>query len=56
MTMLCRAPTLRIRVDNVGLYYEYQHDPLDPDHVGVLRKIQRGTLRVVLCFFPPLPW
>lgn len=56
VTMLCRAPTLRIRVDNVGLYYEYQHDPLDPDHVGVLRKIQRGDVTgCSFAFSPPLP-
>ena len=56
VTMLCRAPTLRVRVDNIGLYYEYEHDPLDPDHVSVLRKIQRGDVTgCSFAFSPPLP-
>lgn len=42
---LAAPPTLRMGVDARGLWYEYDHDPEDPDHVSVLRKIQRGDAK-----------
>lgn len=42
---ICGVPTLRYGVDARGLWYEYDHDPADPDHVAVLRKIQRGDAK-----------
>lgn len=41
-TFLAATPTLEMGVDQRGAWYSYQHDPLDPDHVSTLRKIQRG--------------
>ena len=42
---LAASPTLQFGVDSRGLHYSYQHDPSDPDHVSVLRKIQRGDVK-----------
>lgn len=42
---LASDPTLRFRVDTRGLYYEYDHDPLDPAHVSALQKIKRGNAK-----------
>lgn len=42
---IAAVPTLRFGVDARGLWYEYDHDPLDPDHVAVLRKIERGDVK-----------
>ena len=33
-----------------GYTIEYEHDPLDPDHVSVLRKIQQGDIGLLFCF------
>ena len=42
---LAVVPTLRYGVDERGLWYEYDHDDQDPDHVGTFRKIQRGDAK-----------
>ncbi len=42
---LCSYPTLKIGIDERGLWYDYEHDPDDPDHVSVFRKLQRGDVR-----------
>lgn len=42
---LASDPTLRFRVDARGLYYEYDHDPLDPAHISALQKIKRGNAK-----------
>lgn len=41
---IASQPTLEFGVDARGLWYRYEHDPADPDHVRVLRKIQRGDV------------
>lgn len=38
------AGTLRLSVDNVGLRYEIDYNPDDPQHVSVRAKIQRGDM------------
>lgn len=35
----------RSGVDEKGRWFEYDHDPNDPDHVSVLAKIRRGEVR-----------
>lgn len=35
----------RSGVDDKGRWFEYDHDPSDPDHVSVLAKIRRGEVR-----------
>lgn len=44
--LLGRFPSggLRISVDNVGLRYELDVDPNDPDHARVISKLERGDL------------
>ena len=42
---LAASPTLKLGVDERGLWYEYEHDPGDPDHVAVLRKIERRDVK-----------
>lgn len=39
---IAATPTLKFGIDARGLWYEYEHDPADPDHVATIRKIQRG--------------
>lgn len=36
--------TMRLSVDDIGLRYEIDLDPEDPDHMRVLRKVERGIL------------
>ena len=38
---LASVPNLRYGSDATGLYYEYDHDPMDPVHVSALRRKQR---------------
>ena len=42
---LAAAPTLQTGTDARGLWYSYQHDNADPDHISTLRKIQRGDIK-----------
>lgn len=37
--------TLRLSVDKVGLRYEIDHNPADPQHVSVMEKLKRGDLK-----------
>lgn len=39
---LAATPTLKLGVDQRGAWYSFEVDPLDPDHMSALRKIQRG--------------
>ena len=43
--ILAAPPTLRYGFDQVGAWYEIPVDPLDPDHMGALRKIKRGDVK-----------
>ncbi len=43
--VLAKYPgTLEIGTDERGLWYEYEHDPSDPDHMAVFSKIRRGVV------------
>lgn len=44
--LLARYPdgNLRLSVDDIGLRYEFDADPNDPDHARVLAKLDRGDL------------
>lgn len=43
--LLSSSRNYRYGVDERGLWYETDYDPMDPDHVSVMRKIQRGDVR-----------
>lgn len=42
--LLVSARNLRYGVDERGLWYEYDHDPEDPDHMRAYRRIQRRDI------------
>ena len=43
--VLAKYPdTLEIGTDERGLWYQYEHDPSDPDHMAVFSKIRRGVV------------
>lgn len=42
---LAAPPTLRYGTDETGAWYEYDHDPTDPDHCRMLPKIKRGDIK-----------
>lgn len=42
---LAAPPTLRYGMDEKGAWYEYDHDPTDPDHCRMLPKIKRGDVK-----------
>ena len=52
---LAAQPNLRFGVDQRGLWYEYDHDPADPTHISVLRRIQRRDAKGSSFQFPSLP-
>lgn len=43
--IIAAPPTLRYGFDAAGAYYEIDFDPEDPDHVSVMRKIQRRDVK-----------
>lgn len=43
--ILAAPPTLRYGVDDIGGWYEIPIDPLDPEHMSALRKIERGDAK-----------
>lgn len=43
--LLAAPPTLKHGRDSRGAWYSIDYDPLDPDHVSVLRKIERGDTK-----------
>lgn len=51
---LAAAPTLEVGTDNRGLWYRYKHDPEDPSHVQMLRRINRRDCRGSSFMFPVL--
>jgi HK97 family phage prohead protease len=52
---LSSAPSLRYGVDDQGAWFEYDHDPQDPAHQAVYRRIQRREIKGSSFQFPPLP-
>lgn len=54
--IIAAPPTLRYGFDSVGAYYEIDFDEQDPDHVAVMRKIERGDAKgSSFEFSPPGP-
>ncbi len=51
---LSSAPSLRYGVDDQGAWFEYDHDPQDPAHQAVYRRIQRREVKGSSFQFPPL--
>ena len=44
--VLAKYPeSLKVGTDSTGLWYEYEHDPADPDHQSVMAKIRRGVVK-----------
>lgn len=44
-SVLAKYPdTLEVGTDERGLWYQYEHDPSDPDHMAVFSKIRRGVV------------
>lgn len=52
---LASEPSLRYGVDATGLYYEYDHDPLDRGHCDTLQRIRRRDAKGSSFQFPALP-
>ena len=51
---LASDPTLKYGVDDTGAWYEYDHDPTDPIHQTVVRRIQRRNVKGASFQFPAL--
>jgi HK97 family phage prohead protease len=52
---LSSEPSLRYGVDSTGAWYEFDYDAADPEHVSLLRKLNRSEVKGSSFQFKPLP-